>query len=84
MAGLARPQIREQLVFAPGDRRLRQRGQRRCLPALGEAAGEIGAGFLGAERVARRVTCGAVAEALDEISAAIPDRRFRRIRLDER
>ena len=52
-AGFAGAQIREQLVLAPGDRRMRQRGQRRRLPAFGEPACQIGVRLLSAERVAR-------------------------------
>ena len=80
-AGFAGSQIGVKLVFAPGDRRMRQRGQRRRLPAFGKAAGEIGAGLLRAERIARRMAGAAMAEALDQIGAAIPCRRISSRRL---
>ncbi len=51
---------------------MRERGQGRRFPALGKAAGEIGIALLGAERVARRMAAAAMAEALDEIGAAVP------------
>ena len=63
-------------VFAPRDRRLRQRGQRRRLPAIRNAAGEIGPALFGAERIARRMAGAAMAEAFDQIGAAIPDADF--------
>ena len=77
--GFAGSQIGEEFILAPGDRRMRQRGQRRRFPALRETAREIGAGLFGAQRVARRMAGAAMAEALDQIGAAIPDRRFGRI-----
>src|SRR5258708_37043203 len=72
MARLAGAQIIVKLVLAPWDRRMRERGQGRRLPALGKAAGEIGVALLGAERVARRMAGAAMAEALDQIGAAGP------------
>ena len=76
MAGLASAQIRIELILAPGDRRQRQRGQRRRFPSFGKAAGEIGAGLLCAQRVPRRMAGAAMAKTFDEIGAAIPDFRF--------
>ena len=78
-AGFAGSQIGEQLVLAPGDRRVRQRRQRRRFPAFRETAGEIGLGLFRAERVARRMAGAAMAEAFDQIGAAIPVRRLRGI-----
>ena len=81
-AGFAGAQISEQLILAPGDRRVRQRGQRRRFPAFRETAGQIGLGLFRAERIARRMAGAAMAEALDQIGAAIPCRRFRRVGLE--
>ncbi len=78
-SGFTRSQIGEQVIFAPGDGRMRKRRQRRSFPALGKAAGEIGVGPFSAERVARRMAGAAMAEAFDEIGAAIPGCRFGRI-----
>src|SRR6185437_15267914 len=46
--------------------------QRRRAPVLGIAAFEPFTSFLGAGKIARRVTRAAVREALDEVRAAIP------------
>ena len=78
-AGFAGPQIGEQFILAPGNRRLRKRRQRRRFPALRETAGQIGVGFFRAERITRRMAGAAMAEALDQIGAAIPGRRFCRV-----
>src|SRR2546430_2272267 len=53
------------------------------MPALGFSAGETLVLFLGAERVARRMAGAAMAEALDEIRAAVPLRIARRIGLED-
>ena len=71
-AGLAGSQISVKLILAPGDRRLRQRCQGRRFPAFREAAGEVGALPFRAQRVARRMAGAAMAEAFDQIGAAIP------------
>ncbi len=65
----------------PRHRRRRLRVERVGLPIVDIAAGEGGAGSLGAERVARGVARAAMRQALDQIGAAIPFRALCRIRL---
>src|SRR5579863_987304 len=78
-AGFAGAQIGVQLVLAPGNRRVRQRGQRRCFPALRETAGQIRLGLFRAEHVSWRMAGATMAKTLDQIGAAIPCGRLRRI-----
>src|ERR1700722_8015583 len=66
-------QIFVESALVPGDRRERKSIERRRMPALDLAAGEMQRVlFFRAERVARRMTGRAMAEAFDEIGAAVP------------
>ena len=83
-ARIPRPQIGEQLILTPGDRRVRKRRQRRRFPTFGQAAGEIGVALLRPQCIARRMTGAAMAETFDQIRATIPRRRLRRIGRESR
>ena len=66
-------QISEEFVLAPWRRRIRQARQRESAPTPAERAGDReGAAALGPQRVARRATGAALAQAVDEMPATVP------------
>ncbi|MNR39386.1 hypothetical protein D3C85_1575940 [compost metagenome] len=71
--GEAGTQVVEEFAFTPGRGRPRQAVQGRRLPTIHHAAGQEGlAALLRAHQVARRMAGRAVAEAIDQVGAAIP------------
>ena len=79
---LASSQVCVKLILTPWNRRLRQRRQRGRFPAFRKSAGEIGVRLLCAQRVPRRMAGTAMAEAFDQIGAAIPSLGLGRLGLE--
>ena len=85
LLGVALAQVAVQLSGIPGYGRTRQSGQRRRFPAVDHRTCQIGlATLLCPERIARCMTRAAVAQAVDQVVAAIPLGGLRSVNLDGR